>query len=162
MFFTFVNAINLIIMEKVIKHRLDVWKEEPLYWDLISGIDKRLYESTIPKSLIEIIKIRVSQINKCAYCIDYHTQDALKKGETSRRIFALSAWQESPLLTNIERAVLEIVEEVTFIFNHGVSDHAYKKLKSHFTEKEIADIIVCICHMNFLNRIGISTKTQTI
>ncbi|MET3878807.1 carboxymuconolactone decarboxylase family protein [Chitinophaga sp. OAE865] len=149
-------------MNKVIKHRLDVWKEEPLYWNLMSGIDKRLYESTISKSLIDIIKIRVSQINKCAFCVDYHTQDALKNGETARRIFALSAWQESPLFTDTERAVLEVVEEITFIFNHGVSDGAYEKLKSFFTEKEIADIIIGICHMNFLNRVGISTKTTAI
>lgn len=149
-------------MSKVIKHRLDVWTEEPLYWDLISGIDKRLYESAIPKTLIEIIKIRVSQINKCAYCIDYHTQDALKNGETSRRIFALSAWQESPLFTETERAVLEVAEEITFIFNHGVSDNAYQKLQFHFTQKEIADIIICICHMNFLNRVAISTQTVAI
>ncbi|WP_142687398.1 carboxymuconolactone decarboxylase family protein [Chitinophaga polysaccharea] len=149
-------------MNKVIKHRLDVWKEEPLYWDLMSGIDKRLYESTISKSLIDIIKIRVSQINKCAFCIDYHTHDALKNGETARRIFALSAWQESPLFTDTERAVLEVVEEITFIFNHGVSDGTYEKLKSFFTEKEIADIIIGICHMNFLNRVGISTKTTAI
>jgi AhpD family alkylhydroperoxidase len=147
------------MMNKVIKHRLDVWKEEPLYWDLISAIDKRLFESTISKSLIDIIKIRVSQINKCAYCIDYHTQDALQHGETPRRIFALSAWQESPLFTETERTVLEVVEEMTLIFNHGVSDQAYEKLRSHFTEKEIADIFIGICHMNFLNRVGISTKT---
>lgn len=149
-------------MKKVINHRLDVWKEQPLYWDLMSGIDKRLYQSTISKSLIEIIKIRVSQINKCAFCIDYHTQDALQHGETSRRIFALSGWQESPLFTNTERAVLEVVEEMTFIFNHGVSDEAYEKLQSNFTEKEIADIIICICHINFLNRVGISTKTVAL
>lgn len=149
-------------MSKVIKHRLDVWKEEPLYWNLISGIDKRLYESTIPESLIDIIKIRVSQINKCAFCIDYHTRDALKNGETARRIFALSAWQESPLFTDTERTVLEVVEEITLIFHHGVSDAVYEKLKSLFTEKEIADIIICICHMNFLNRVGISTKTTAI
>jgi AhpD family alkylhydroperoxidase len=148
-------------MKKVIKHRFDVWQEEPLYWGQMSAMDKRLYESTIAKSLINIIKVRVSQINKCAFCIDYHTEDALKHGETSRRLFALSAWRESPLFTDIERMVLEVVEEVTYIFNHGVSDEAYEKLLSHFTKKEIADIIVCICHMNFLNRIGISTKTAT-
>jgi AhpD family alkylhydroperoxidase len=150
------------VMNKVIKHRLDVWEEEPLYWELVSKIDKRLYQSTLPKNLIEIIKIRVSQMNKCAYCIDYHTRDALQHGEASRRIFALSAWQESPLFTKTERAVLEVVEEVTFIFNHGVSNDAYEKLRSYFTPKEITDIIICICHMNFLNRIGISTKTEVI
>jgi AhpD family alkylhydroperoxidase len=149
-------------MTKVIKNRLDVWEEEPLYWELVSKIDKRLYKSTLPKSLIEIIKIRVSQMNKCAYCIDYHTQDALKNGESSRRIFALSAWQESPLFTDVERVVLEVVEEITFIFNHGVSDNSYEKLKSCFTEKEIADIIICVCHMSFLNRVAISTKTEAI
>jgi AhpD family alkylhydroperoxidase len=149
-------------MKKVIKHRLDVWKEEPLYWELMSRMDKRLYESTISKSMTDLIKVRVSQINKCAYCIDYHSEDALQHGETPRRIFALSAWQESPLFTDIERTVLEVVEEVTFIFNHGVSDEAYQKLQSYFTTKEIADILVCICHMNFLNRIGISTKTVSI
>lgn len=149
-------------MNKVIKHRLDVWKEEPLYWELMSKMDNRLYESTISKNLIDIIKIRVSQINKCAFCIDYHTKDALKNGETTRRIFALSAWQESPLFTDIERATLRVIEEITFIFNHGVSNDAYDGLKSYFTEKEIADIIICICHMNFLNRVGISTKTEAL
>ena len=122
-------------MNKVINRRLDVWKEEPLYWDLISGIDKRLYESTLSKSLIDIIKIRVSQINRCAFCIDYHTQDALKHGETPRRIFALSAWQESPLFTDIERAVLEVAEEMTFIFNHGLSNEAYESSNPFLQKK---------------------------
>lgn len=149
-------------MAKVVKHRLDVWKEEPLYWDLVSKIDKRVYESTVPRSLIEIIKIRVSQINKCAYCIDYHTQEALNNGETIRRIFALSAWQESPLFTEVERAVLQVAEEITYIFNHGLSDEAYEKLKSFFTAQEITDIIICISQINFLNRIGVSTKTQAL
>ncbi len=134
-------------MGKVIKHRLDVWKEEPLYWDLIAKIDKRLYESTIPGSPIEIIKIRVSQINKCAYCIDYHTQEALSKGETPRRIFALSAWQESPLFTAVERAVLQVAEEMTYIFEEGLSDATYEILKSYFNVKEIADIMICISHI---------------
>jgi AhpD family alkylhydroperoxidase len=149
-------------MKKVVKNRLDIWQEEPIYWDMMAGMDKRIYESTIGISLIDLIKVRVSQINKCAFCVDYHTEDALKHGETARRLFALSAWQESPLFSDVERIVLEVVEEVTFIFNHGVSDEAYQKLQSHFTKKEIADIIICICHMNFLNRIGISTKTAAL
>ncbi|PZF72312.1 carboxymuconolactone decarboxylase family protein [Taibaiella soli] len=149
-------------MAKIVNHRLDVWKQEPLYWELISKIDKRVYESTVSRTLIEMIKIRVSQINKCAFCIDYHTQEALANGETQRRIFALSAWQESPLFTDVERAVLQAVEEMTYIFNHGLSDNAYEQLKAYFTAQEIADIFVCISHINFLNRIGISTKTQAV
>lgn len=149
-------------MAKVVNHRLDVWKEEPLYWELISKIDKRLYGSSVPRTVIEIIKIRVSQINKCAFCIDYHTQEALTNGETQRRIFALAAWQESPLFSEAERAVLQVAEEMTYIFNQGLSDAAYERLKSYFTTSEIADIFVCISHMNFLNRIGISTKTEAL
>ncbi|PWV50823.1 carboxymuconolactone decarboxylase family protein [Chitinophaga sp. S165] len=147
---------------KIIKERLDVWKEEPMYWDLIANMDTRLYQSSIPKSLIEIIKIRASQINKCAFCVDYHTTEALQHGETPRRIFALSAWQESPLFTDVERSVLQAVEEITHISVHGVADETYEKLKTHFNIKEVADIIVCISHINFLNRIGISTKTMAL
>ncbi len=147
---------------KIIKKRLDVWKEEPMYWDLIAKMDTRLYQSSIPKSLIEIIKIRASQINKCAFCVDYHTAEALQHGETPRRIFALSAWQESPLFTETERSVLQVVEEITHISVHGVADETYEKLKTHFNTKEIADIIVGICHINFLNRVGISTKTVAL
>ncbi|WP_276088691.1 carboxymuconolactone decarboxylase family protein [Pedobacter sp. JY14-1] len=149
-------------MKKVIKHRLDVWAEEPRYWELMSAMDNRLHESTITKNLIDLIKIRVSQINKCAYCIDYHTEEALQHGETIRRIFALSAWQESPLFTDAERAVLEVAEEMTLIARHGLSDQEYERLRSFFTSKEMADIMVAISHMNFLNRIGISTKTQAL
>ncbi len=146
-------------MSKVVKHRLDVWKEEPLYWTHISAIEKRIYASSIPRSLIELIKIRASQINKCAYCIDYHTSEALQIGESARRIFALPAWKESPLFTDSERIALQLTEEITHISIDGVADETYENAKAHFTTREIADIMICISHINFLNRIGISTKT---
>ncbi|HTE23567.1 carboxymuconolactone decarboxylase family protein [Flavitalea sp.] len=149
-------------MLKVIRHRLDIWQEEPLYWNHIVGIDKRLGASSVPRALMEIIKIRVSQINKCVYCIDYHTQEALQQGESPRRIFALTAWHESPLFTDIEKSVLQIAEEITHISLQGVADETYEKLKANFSNLEIADIVVCICHINFLNRVGISTKTVSL
>ena len=145
-------------MTKVI-NRLDVWKEEPLYWDHIAAIDKRLIGSTVPRNLLELIKVRVSQINKCVFCIDYHTQDALKLGESQRRLFILSAWEESPLFTDKEKSALKVAEEMTHISVEGVKDESYEKLRTHFSDKEITDIFVCISHINFLNRIGISTKT---
>jgi AhpD family alkylhydroperoxidase len=146
-------------MVKSIKHRLDIWAEEPLYWDAIASIDKRLAGSSVPRSLLELIKIRSSQINKCVYCIEYHSQEALHHGETPSRIFALSAWEESPFFSDSEKAALRVAEEVTHISAHGISDESYEKLKSHFDTKQITDIIVCACLINFLNRIGISTKT---
>lgn len=149
-------------MIKSIKHRLDVWKEEPLYWDQIVAMDKRLYASTVPKALIELIKVRVSQINKCVFCIDYHTDEALKQGESPRRIFALSAWEESTFFDEREKSALKFAEEITHISVHGVSDETYEQLKAHFNTKEIADLIVVACHINFLNRVGISTKTVSV
>ncbi|MCF6404619.1 carboxymuconolactone decarboxylase family protein [Chitinophaga filiformis] len=146
-------------MIKSIKHRLDVWKEEPLYWEQIAAIDKRLNASSVPGALRELIKVRVSQINKCVFCIEYHTQEALQQGESSRRIFALSAWEESPLFSESEKSAIRFAEEITHISVHGVSDKTYEKLKAHFNTKEIADLIVLACHINFLNRVGISTKT---
>ncbi|PSL32258.1 carboxymuconolactone decarboxylase family protein [Chitinophaga ginsengisoli] len=146
-------------MIKSIKHRLDVWKEEPLYWDQIAAMDKRLYASSVPRTLIELIKIRVSQINKCVFCIDYHTDEALQQGESPRRIFALSAWEESPLFSESEKSALQFAEEITHISVHGVADKTYEKLKAYFNTKEIADLIVLSGHINFLNRVGISTKT---
>ena len=146
-------------MIKSIKHRLDVWKEEPLYWDQIAAMDKRLYASSVPRTLIELIKIRVSQINKCVFCIDYHTDEALQQGESPRRIFALSAWEESPLFSESEKSALQFAEEITHISVHGVADETYEKLKAYFNTKEIADLIVLSGHINFLNRVGISTKT---
>jgi AhpD family alkylhydroperoxidase len=146
-------------MHHVIKHRLDVWQEEPLYWNHIAAIDKRLYASTIPRSLIELIKVRASQINKCVFCIDYHTQEAMQGGESARRLFALSAWQESPLFTEAEKIALQLTEEVTHISVEGVTDQTYEKAKDHFSTREIADLIVCISHINFLNRVGIATRT---
>jgi AhpD family alkylhydroperoxidase len=147
-------------MVNIIKHRLDIWEEEQPYWETITAIDKRLYASSVPRSLIEIIKIRASQINKCAFCIDYHSREALQHGETPRRIFALSAWQESPLFTESERSVLQLTEEITHISVRGVADETYEKVKAYFSTREIANIIICICHINFLNRVGVSTKTM--
>ncbi|MGN7884607.1 carboxymuconolactone decarboxylase family protein [Dyadobacter sp. 22481] len=149
-------------MQKVVKHRLDVWKEEPQYWTHMSAIEKRVYASSVPRSLIELIKIRASQINKCAYCIDYHTAEALQIGESARRIFALSAWKESPLFTEAERSVLQLTEEITHISVDGLSDETYERVKTHFTTSEIGDLIICISHINFLNRVGISTRTVAL
>jgi AhpD family alkylhydroperoxidase len=150
------------IMIKSIRHRLDVWKEEPLYWNQIAAMDKRLYASSVPRTLIELIKIRVSQINKCVFCIDSHSQEALQQGESPRRIFALNAWEESPLFSGSEKSALHLAEEMTHISVRGVSEETYETLKRHFNTKEIADLIILVSHINFLNRVGISTKTVPV
>ncbi|MCC7332126.1 MAG: carboxymuconolactone decarboxylase family protein [Flavobacteriales bacterium] len=106
----------------------------------------------------ELIKMRASQINGCAYCLDMHTEDALKYGETQRRIFALPVWYESHLFSEEERALLQITEEVTNISEKGVTDATYKKAIELFGENKTAQIIMLIITINSWNRIAVSTR----
>lgn len=131
---------------------------EPEAFKAMRGLELYTRNSPIAPLLRELIKIRSSQINGCAYCIDMHTQEALKIGETQRRIFALSAWKESPLFTEEERAVLHLTEEVTLISKEGVSDETYNNVLKFFGENVLAQIIMQITIINSWNRIAVSTR----
>jgi len=113
-----------------------------------SGLDPQLYE---------LIKIRASQINGCAYCLDMHTRDARKMGETEQRIYLLNVWREVPFYSEKERAVLELTEAVTRISEHGVPQDLYEKVRAHVDEAEYVTIIMAINTINAWNRIAIST-----
>jgi len=104
-----------------------------------------------------LIKVRASQINSCAYCINMHTKEALKIGETQQRLFLLSAWRETDLFTEEEKAVLELTEEVTLLHQHGLSDSTYKQAQKYFTEESIGAMIMSIVLINAWNRIAVST-----
>ncbi len=113
-------------------------------------------ESTIDPLLYELIKTRASQINGCAYCLDMHTKDALKIGETSQRLFLLSAWRETSLFTDKEKAALELTEQVTQISQVIIDEDLHDLVLKHFTEKEFADLIIIINQINAWNRINIT------
>lgn len=113
-----------------------------------SGLDAKLYE---------IIKIRASQINGCAYCLDMHTKDSRKMGETEQRIYLLSAWRETPFYSDKERVVLELTEAVTRISGQGVPQDLYERVRAHVDEEEYVAIIMAINTINAWNRIAIST-----
>nr|WP_321356403.1 carboxymuconolactone decarboxylase family protein [uncultured Draconibacterium sp.] len=140
------------------QQRIDIKTLEPECWNLVMAIENYLAKTSLDKKLKELIKIRASQINKCAFCIDLHTKDAIKIGESERRIFALPAWKESPLFSDEERVVLKLTEEVTEITKEGVSDKTYETVREYFSENEVAQIIIAINHMNFLNRVAVSSK----
>ncbi len=105
-----------------------------------------------------IIKIRASQINQCAFCLNMHTRDALKLGETPQRIFLLNAWKEANLFTPEEKAILALTEEVTLIHQHGVSDATYQQAAQFFSPETIAEIIISVVAINAWNRIAVSTN----
>ncbi|MFL1429052.1 MULTISPECIES: carboxymuconolactone decarboxylase family protein [unclassified Nocardiopsis] len=107
--------------------------------------------------LLELVQIRASQINRCAYCIDYHTSDARKEGETEARIYQLSAWQESSLFTEKERAALALTEAVTLL-PQGVPDAVYDEAARHFPEPELARLIALVFTVNTWNRMNVATR----
>ncbi|QKJ30614.1 carboxymuconolactone decarboxylase family protein [Mucilaginibacter mali] len=106
----------------------------------------------------DLIKIRVSQINHCAYCINMHTIDARKAGETEQRIYALTAWRETPFFDEQERALLALAEEMTHLNIHGVSDETYNNAAKLFDETYLAAIIMAVTTINAWNRIGVTLQ----
>lgn len=138
--------------------RISIPKIEPGAYEAMSKLEQYTKNSSLPSLLREMIKIRASQINHCAYCIDMHTRDAIRIGETPRRIFALPAWKESPLFTEQERTVLQLTEEVTLIGQKGVTDETYNNVLKFFSENELAQMIMQIIVINGWNRIAISTN----
>lgn len=140
------------------KTRFLMGKVYPKAYQAVVNLNDVVSNSSIDKSLQELIKIRASQINGCAYCIDLHTKDARKKGETEQRIYALSAWKESNFFTEKEKSVLALTEAITLINKEQVPDDIYNEVEKHFNEEEIAQLIMSIITINAFNRIAISTK----
>ncbi|UPK41812.1 carboxymuconolactone decarboxylase family protein [Paenibacillus pabuli] len=109
------------------------------------------------KPLYELLKIRVSQINGCAFCLDMHAKDLMKLGDYADHILLLSVWREVPLFTEKERVMLELAEAVTLISEEGVPLELYEKVKEHFSDAEVVDLIMAINTINSWNRIAITT-----
>ncbi|HYB09875.1 MAG TPA: carboxymuconolactone decarboxylase family protein [Alphaproteobacteria bacterium] len=111
-------------------------------------------------SLLELVKLRASQINGCAYCVDLHTRDARKAGETERRLYAVAVWEEAPFFTARERAALAWTEAVTLIARDHVPDAVYEEAREEFSEKELVDLTMAIVAINGWNRIAVSFRQQ--
>ena len=137
------------------KSRMNINAAESRIYKAMAVADNQIKEFDIDSKLKELIKVRVSQINGCGYCIDYHTKDSLALGESNQRLFALAAWWETPFFTEEEQAALKLAEEVTDI-RHGVSDETYGNALKLFAEKGVAQIIFITATINSWNRIAIS------
>ena len=130
---------------------------EPGVYEAMLAAERQISKFRLDPKLRELIKIRVSQINGCGYCLNMHSRDARKLGETEQRIYTLSAWWETPFFTDEEQAALKLAEEVTKISEHGVSDETYEKAVTVFGEQKVAQLILAILTINSWNRIAIST-----
>ena len=137
--------------------RVNILKTAPEAYKAMIGLEKFLASTSLTPIHKELIKIRASQINGCAYCINMHTRDARKMGETEQRIYLLNAWRETQLYTEEEQAILAMTEEITLIQNH-LSKATYDNARRLFDEEYIAAIIMMITTINAWNRIAISTE----
>lgn len=140
------------------ENRIDIQELEPKAFNAMFGLENYLQNSGLSKKDFNLIKIRASQINSCAFCINMHTSDAVKQGETTQRIFLLNAWKETELFTTEEKTILAITEEVTLISQNGLSNETYKQAEKLFDGNQIAQIIMAVVTINAWNRIVISTK----
>jgi AhpD family alkylhydroperoxidase len=141
--------------------RININISEPEALKAMLGLEKYLAKTGISKTLKELIKIRASQINGCAYCLDMHTKDALKYGESNQRIFILSAWKEATeFFTEEEQAALAMTEEITLIHQNGLSEETYRNALKVFSENQIAQLIMAIVTINAWNRMAVSTHLK--
>ncbi|EEA01064.1 alkylhydroperoxidase like protein, AhpD family [Burkholderia sp. H160] len=138
--------------------RLDFYKACPGGTRAMLALEETIGKSTIDKTLAELVRIRASQLNGCAFCLDMHTADARKHGETERRLATLAAWREAPFFTERERAALEWTEAVTLIAQTHVPDTEWEAVKPHFSEQEISDLTLLIVAINGWNRIAVSFR----
>lgn len=142
------------------ENRVDINAVQPQAYKAMYGLERYLQTSQLTATHRELVKLRASQINGCAFCIDMHTKDAIKAGETIQRIVLLDAWKETSLYSAEERVVLALTEAVTLIHQGGVSDELYSEAENLLGQEYVAQLIMAIATINAWNRIAISTHLQ--
>ena len=141
------------------KKRINFNNVQPAAYDAMDALDEYINQSALDKLHRELIKIRASQINGCAYCVDTHSHDALKLGESLQRVLLVSAWREAgDHFSGEERLLFQMTEEITLIHRHGLADETYSKAIELFGEEKTAQIIMAIVTINAWNRIGVATQ----
>lgn len=140
------------------KPRMNYFQAAPETMKALMALEEQIQSTGIEKSLIELVKIRASQINGCAFCINMHTEDARKRGETEQRIYLLNAWHESPLYTERERAALAWTEAVTLISQTHAPDDVYEQVRAQFSDEETVNLTMLIGAINAWNRLAIAFR----
>jgi AhpD family alkylhydroperoxidase len=140
--------------------RMDFTKAGPGVVEAMLGLEKYLRGCGLDASLLDLVRMRASQINGCAYCLDMHSKDARAGGETEQRLYLLNAWREAPFYSERERAALEWTEALTLITEGHVPEDVYKIASQQFSEKELADLSLAIVAINSWNRLSIAFRPE--
>jgi AhpD family alkylhydroperoxidase len=140
------------------EQRLDFYKASPAAIKTLLGVEDRINKSALEKSLTELVRLRASQINGCAFCVDMHTTDARKGGESERRLATVVVWRETPFFTDRERAALEWTEALTLVSQEHVPDAVWQAVRPHFSDEELVDLTLLISAINAWNRFAIAFR----
>ncbi len=140
------------------EQRLDFYKANPAAIKALLGVEERIGKSALEKSLTELVRLRASQINGCAFCVDMHTTDARKGGESERRLATVVVWRETPFFTDRERAALEWTEALTLVSQKHVPDAVWQAVRPHFSDEELVDLTLLISAINAWNRFAIAFR----
>lgn len=140
--------------------RLDFSKASPSAYKALLGVENIVRESGLEASLLELVKLRASQINGCGYCVDMHAADARKAGESERRLYAVAVWRETPFFTARERAALAWAEALTRLSQQPELEREYGALKEQFSDKEMVDLTLAVTAINSWNRMAIGFGVQ--
>jgi AhpD family alkylhydroperoxidase len=138
---------------------MDFRKASPDGAKAMSALHGFLHRCGLEKSLLELVKLRASQINGCAHCIDMHTKELRADGESEQRLYLLDAWEESPFYTERERAALAWTEAVTLVTEGHVPDAVYEQVRAQFSEQELANLTLAVVAINGANRLNIAFRT---
>jgi AhpD family alkylhydroperoxidase len=141
---------------KTMKQRLQFYAKAPELMKAVAALNQAVENSGLERPLLHLIKLRASQINGCSFCVDMHSKEAIQDGETQQRLFLVSAWKESPLFSERERAAFAWTETVTKISEGGVSDELYDKTLKYFSEEELTKLTVAVGMINVWNRLCVS------
>lgn len=145
----------------MIHSRINYFKASPDAAKAMMGLEGFVNHCGLDKILLELLKLRVSQINGCTYCVDLHCADALKAGESQRRINTVAVWHEAPFFTERERAALAWAEAITLLSTTHAPDDVYNEMRNHFDEKEAVDLTMAIVTINGWNRLAVGFRTLT-
>src|SRR3954447_23440069 len=139
--------------------RIDLRRVNPGIMQAMLGLERQVGQAGLDHKLIDLVRMRASQINGCAYCLDMHSKDARAKGETEQRLYGLDAWRETPYYSERERAALEWTEALTLVADTRVPDDVYERVRAQFSEDELVHLSLAIVAINGWNRLNVAART---
>ena len=139
--------------------RIDITRVNPGIMQAMFALERQIRKSGLDETLLELVRMRASQINGCAYCLDMHSKDARARGETEQRLYGLNAWRETPYYSARERAALEWTEALTLVSETHVPDDVYERVREQFSEDELVHLTLAVVAINGWNRLNIAART---